>query len=53
MPDDKDSSKRRLSVFEKLAIIIIIILVVLIMLLIFNEQIKEYIEIFKAWYGNA
>jgi len=38
------------TVWEKIAIAVIVILIIIIILLVFYEDIKEYIEIFKEWY---
>jgi hypothetical protein len=35
------------------AIIVIIILIVAILLLVFNRQLREYLEAFRNWYGSA
>lgn len=51
MDVDKDK-KTGLTLLEKIAIVVIVILVIIIIFLIFNQEIKEYIEIFKEWYGN-
>ena len=45
--------KTRLTIGEKIAIAVIIILVIIIILLIFNREIKEYIEAFKNWYESG
>jgi len=50
---DRNKRKIKLTVLEKVAISIIVILIIIILLLIFNKQIKEYIEIFRAWYESA
>jgi competence protein ComGC len=52
MNEDEDR-KTGFTLLEKIAIAVIVVLVIIIVLLIFNEEIKEYIEIFKEWYeGN-
>jgi len=43
--------KTRLTAGEKIALAVIVILIIIIILLIFNQEIKEYIEAFKNWYG--
>lgn len=50
----KDDDRRRgLSKWEKLAIGIIIILTVIIALLVFNEEIKGYMDAFFRWYESS
>jgi alpha-N-acetylglucosamine transferase len=44
--------KSRFTVWEKVAVAVILILLIIIVLLIFNQEIKEYIEVFKNWYRN-
>jgi hypothetical protein len=51
MIDDKDG-KSRFTVWEKIAVAIIVILIIIIILLIFNQDIKGYIEAFKKWYES-
>ncbi|MEA2016318.1 MAG: hypothetical protein U9O59_06410 [Actinomycetota bacterium] len=51
MAEDK-KRKKIFTVFEKIAIAVIIILVIIIIFLIFYQDIKEYIEIFKEWYES-
>lgn len=51
MTDSK--SKKRLTVWEKLAIGIIVILIIVIVLLIFVEQIQDYLNIFFNWYRRG
>ena len=48
-----DDKRRSLSKWEKLAIGIIIILVLIIILLIFNEEIKGYLDAFTSWYESS
>jgi hypothetical protein len=50
---DNEGKKRSLTIGEKTAILFIVILIIVILLLIFNKQLKEYFEIFKAWYESA
>lgn len=50
---DTENEKKRLTIWERAAIAIIIILIIIIVLLIFSENIKEYIEIFKDWYEGG
>ena len=45
--------KNKFTCWEKAAIILIIILIIIIILLIFNEKVKEYLEILKAWYEKG
>ena len=52
MVKDNDE-KDKYTCWEKAAIILIIILIIIIILLIFNEKVKEYLEIFKAWYQKG
>ncbi|MFO7928698.1 MAG: hypothetical protein R6U35_03420 [Candidatus Humimicrobiaceae bacterium] len=47
------NKKKELNFWEKLAIGIIIILAIIIFIILFNEQIKQYIEIIKAWYESG
>lgn len=51
MSADEDK-KTGFNLWEKIAIAVIVILVIIIILLIFSEDIKGYIGIFKEWYGN-
>jgi hypothetical protein len=51
MSGDKER-KPGLTVWEKIAVVIIVILIIIIILLIFNQEIKEYIEVFKNWYES-
>ena len=51
MADNK--SRRRLTVWEKIAIGIIVILLVVIVLLIFVEEIQDYINVFFNWYSSG
>lgn len=44
--------KTGLTVWEKIAIAVIVILIIIIILLIFNQDIRKYIEIFKNWYES-
>lgn len=46
-------SRRRLTVWEKIAIGIIVILIIVIVLLIFIEQIQDYINVFFNWYSSG
>ncbi len=48
-----DERRRGLSKWEKVAVGIIIILVLIIILLIFNEEIKEYLDAFTSWYESS
>ena len=48
-----DDRRRGLSRWEKLAMGVIIILVLIIVLLIFNEEIKEYLDAFISWYEGS
>jgi len=41
-----------LAIWEKIAVAVIVILIIIIILLIFNQNIKEYYEIFKDWYES-
>ncbi len=50
---DYKKSKSKLTIGEKAAIVVIVILVVIIILLIFNQEIREYYEIFKNWYQGS
>lgn len=52
MGADKDK-KTGFTLWEKIAVAIIVILIVIIIYLIFHQEIKDYIEIFKEWYGNG
>ena len=52
MARDNDK-KGKFTYWEKTAIILIVILIIIIMILVFNEKIKEYLEIFKAWYEKG
>ena len=52
MPEE-DDRRRSLSKWEKLAMGVIIILVLIIILLIFNEEIKEYLDAFTSWYESS
>jgi hypothetical protein len=45
--------RRKLSILEKLAIIIIVIIIIIILMLVFNRQLQQYYEAFKAWYMSA
>jgi len=47
-----EDKKSRFTVWEKVAIAVIVILIIIIVLLIFNREIKEYIEVFKNWYRS-
>lgn len=47
-----EGKKARLTVWEKVAVAVIVILIIIIILLIFNQEIKEYIEVFKNWYRS-
>jgi competence protein ComGC len=51
--DLRNKKKRKFRLLEKLAIFIIVLLVLLILILVFNKQITEFYESFKAWYGSA
>jgi len=51
MVGDEDK-KSRFTVWEKVAIAVIVILIIIIILLIFNQEIKEYIVVFKNWYRS-
>jgi len=53
LPENKNKTRRLFSAVEKIAVAIIVILILVIILLVFNRQLKEYYEIFKAWYENA
>ncbi len=44
--------KKGFTVSEKIAIAVIVILIIIILFLIFYQDVKEYIEIFKNWYEN-
>ncbi len=46
-------SRRRLTVWEKIAIGIIVILIIVIVLLIFIEQIQDYVNVFFNWYSSG
>ncbi len=50
---NNDDKRRGLSKWEKLAIGIIIILALIIVLLVFNEDIKGYVDTFFNWYKNG
>ena len=50
MTEDK---RRRLTVWEKIAIAIIVILIIVIVLLIFLDQVKDYLNIFFNWYSSG
>jgi len=45
--------KRKLNVLEKIAIIIIVIIILIILMLVFNRQLQQYYDAFKAWYMSA
>ena len=47
-----EEKKSRFTVWEKVAIAVIVILIIIIILLIFNREMKEYIEVFKNWYRS-
>jgi len=51
MIGDEDK-KPGFTVWEKVAVAIIVILIIIIILLIFNQDIKGYIEVFKNWYRS-
>ena len=51
MADDEEK-KSRFTVWEKVAVAVIVILIIIIILLIFNQEIKEYIEVFMNWYRS-
>ena len=48
-----DDRRKGLSKWEKLAIGIIIVLLVIIALLVFNEEIKGYVDAFIEWYEST
>jgi uncharacterized membrane protein YvbJ len=50
---EEKKGKRKLSILEKFAIIIIVIIIIIILMLVFNRQLQQYYEAFKAWYTNA
>jgi|GEM_PF-1819789 len=51
--EDYKRRKSRLTVGEKAAIAVIIILIIIIILLLFQEEVREYYEVFRNWYeGN-
>jgi len=45
--------KNKFTYLEKVAIGIIVVLILIIVLLVFDENIKEYFEIFKEWYEKG
>ena len=47
-----EEKKSRFTAWEKIAVAVIVILIIIIILLIFNQNIKEYIEVFKNWYKS-
>jgi|WetSurMetagenome_2_1015567.scaffolds.fasta_scaffold559361_2 hypothetical protein len=48
-----DRKKSKLTVLEKTAIVIILLILLVIILLVFNKQIIEAYEAFRAWYGSV
>ncbi len=50
---DEHDRRRGLSKWEKLAIGIIIVLLIIIALLVFNEEIKGYVDTFFKWYEKT
>jgi uncharacterized integral membrane protein len=51
MADDR--SRRKLTVWEKLAVGIIVSLLIVIVLLIFVEEIQDYLNVFFNWYSSG
>ena len=47
-----EEKRSRFTIWEKVAVAVIVILIIIIILLIFNQEIKEYIEVFKNWYRS-
>ena len=50
---DYKKSKPKLTIGEKSAIVVIIILVIIIIILLFQQEIREYYEIFRNWYQGG
>jgi len=50
---NEDDRRRGLSKWEKLSIGIIIVLIVIIALLVFNEEIKGFVDAFIEWYESS